>query len=137
MLVYKIRYCSGFSKASGSKKTAKAVVRLKPCSSPFITVNNLQLANKFSDAMCRSVVMSAFKAIRYYKFGVVAKTFGGGCVAQAYALRAAIVKCVLGLNSEMKHAFRHCGYITTDCRIVERKKYGYAKARKSFQFSKR
>ncbi len=66
--------------------------------------------------------MSAFKAIRYYKFDVIAETFGGGSVAQAYALRAALVKCVLSLNSEAKRAFRNCGYITTDCRIVERKK---------------
>ncbi len=82
--------------------------------------------------------MSAFKAIRYYKFGVVAKTFGGGSVSQAYALRLALVKCVLGLTSKAKRAFRNCGYIITDCRVVEcTKKYGYAKARKSFQFSKR
>ncbi len=87
--------------------------------------------------MCRSIVMCAFKTIRYYKFDVIAKTFGGGYVAQAYALRSALVKCVLGLASEAKLAFRNCGYVTTDCRVVERKKYGRAKARKSFQFSKR
>ncbi|XNX62377.1 MAG: 30S ribosomal protein S9 [Candidatus Hodgkinia cicadicola] len=123
--------------ASGFKKTARALARLKPCSKPFFFVNNLRMVDKFSDSMCRGIVMSAFDAARCYKFGVDAKTFSGGIVAQAYALRSALVKCVLGLNPEMKRAFRRCGYATTDCRVVERKKYGHAKARKSFQFSKR
>ncbi|MFP3039426.1 MAG: 30S ribosomal protein S9 [Candidatus Hodgkinia cicadicola] len=135
--MYKVRYHSGFVVASGFKKTARALARLRPCSKPSFVVNNSQMTDKFSDPMCRGIVMSAFDAARCYKFDVEAKTFGGGVVAQAYALRSALVKCVLGLNPEMKRAFRRCGYVTTDCRAVERKKYGYAKARKSFQFSKR
>ncbi len=124
-------------RASGLKKTARARAALTLSDKLIIMINGLSYSDAFEDAFCQSLVLSVFEAIRCFKFQVRAVASGGGKVAQAYAVRAAIAKCVLALNPSVRRALKWYGLLTADCRRVERKKCGLAKARRAFQFSKR
>jgi len=71
------------------------------------------------------------------QFDVVCTVSGGGLSGQAGAVRHGISKALLAYEPELRGALKRGGFLTRDSRVVERKKYGKAKARRSFQFSKR
>jgi small subunit ribosomal protein S9 len=68
---------------------------------------------------------------------VVCTVSGGGLSGQAGAVRHGLSKALMGYEPDLRGALKHGGFLTRDSRVVERKKYGKAKARRSFQFSKR
>ncbi|XXM93563.1 30S ribosomal protein S9 [Candidatus Hodgkinia cicadicola] len=127
----------GEVRASAKKKTAVATARLRLSSGFCFVVNSVPFADYFRSRLCQALILDAFGSIKYSKFSVCSIIHGGGLTSQACALRLAVVKCVLGLNQQMKRAYKHHGLAATDSRVVERKKFGRAKARKLFQFSKR
>ncbi|MGP1917026.1 MAG: 30S ribosomal protein S9 [Candidatus Hodgkinia cicadicola] len=135
--MYKTQAFVGGVKATAFKKNAKAIVRLALNSNLSIFINGVPLNHHFDDVISQMVVMSTFEAVASSNFIIIANTFGGGIESQAYALRHAIAKCLIALNSNSKTILAKYGYVSVDCRKVERKKFGRAKARKSFQFSKR
>ena len=71
------------------------------------------------------------------KFGATVKVKGGGVSSQAEAIRLGIARALVKFNAEFKKRLRNAGYITRDARIVERKKYGFRKARRGRQWRKR
>ena len=76
-------------------------------------------------------------AERVDQFDVICSVTGGGLSGQAGAIRHGISKCLVNFEPEFKKALKPGGFLTRDSRVVERKKYGRAKARRSYQFSKR
>jgi len=76
-------------------------------------------------------------ADRVDQFDVICSVTCGGLSGQAGAIRHGISKCLVSYEPEVKKALKPGGFLTRDSRVVERKKYGRAKARRSFQFSKR
>ncbi|MGP1918319.1 MAG: 30S ribosomal protein S9 [Candidatus Hodgkinia cicadicola] len=135
--MYKTQAFVGGVKANAFKKTAKASVRIAPNNVFSIFINGAPLNYQFDDIISQMVIMSAFEVISSSNFIVIANTWGGGIESQAHALRHAITKCLIALNCNSKTILSKYGYVSTDCRKVERKKCGLAKARKAFQFTKR
>ncbi|MFP3039050.1 MAG: 30S ribosomal protein S9 [Candidatus Hodgkinia cicadicola] len=135
--MYKTQTFLGGVKATAFKKSAKATVRIAPNSAFSIFINGAPLNYQFDDVINQMVIMSAFEVVASSNFIVIANTWGGGIESQAHALRHAITKCLIALNHDSKNILAKYGYVSTDCRKVERKKCGLAKARKAFQFSKR
>jgi small subunit ribosomal protein S9 len=74
---------------------------------------------------------------RQDQFDVICTVSGGGLSGQAGAVRHGLSKALMGYEPDLRGALKHGGFLTRDSRVVERKKYGKAKARRSFQFSKR
>ena len=83
------------------------------------------------------VIRQPFDAVNDNKFDVNASVSGGGLSGQAGAIKLGISKALVLANSQFRLPLRQKGFLTRDSRVVERKKYGRKKARKSFQFSKR
>ena len=102
------------------------------------SVNGLSLIDYFTrEKLVRSIEEPLNLTEMNDQLVVVAKTFGGGKSGQADALRLGISRALNQMNEEHHSALRKAGMLTRDSRIVERKKYGLAGARKRFQFSKR
>ena len=123
--------------ASGTRKTAIAQVRVKPGSGN-MTINGLDMLKY----LCRqNLVTHALEPLNEAKLSgkidIVAKTSGGGLSGQAGAIRMALARALVKYDAQLRGALKKEGYFTRDARMVERKKYGQAKARKRFQFSKR
>ncbi|AUG33931.1 30S ribosomal subunit protein S9 [Candidatus Hodgkinia cicadicola] len=135
--MYKRQTVFGEIRASAKKKTAIVQARLRLNSAPLFVVNSKPVMEYFREDSERAIVLSAFAPIQCLKFNVTAVARGGGLTSQARALRLAITKCMLGLGNQVGRVYKLYGATTTDARVVERKKYGHAKARRSFQFSKR
>jgi small subunit ribosomal protein S9 len=128
---------SGRAYATGKRKDAIARVWIKPGSGK-ISVND----KDFNDYFARPVLQMILKqpivaANREGQFDVVATVVGGGLSGQAGAVRHGISKALTYYEPGLRTVLKKGGYLTRDSRIVERKKYGKAKARRSFQFSKR
>ncbi|AUG91358.1 30S ribosomal subunit protein S9 [Candidatus Hodgkinia cicadicola] len=100
-------------------------------------VNSKPMMECFCEASEQAIVLSAFAPTQCLRFNVIAVARGGGLTSQARALKLAITKCMLALGSQAERVYRLYGTTATDSRVVERRKYGHAKARSSFQFSKR
>ena len=83
------------------------------------------------------VIRQPFDAVNDNKFDVNASVSGGGLSGQAGAIKLGISKALVLANSQFRLPLKQKGFLTRDSRVVERKKYGRKKARKSFQFSKR
>jgi small subunit ribosomal protein S9 len=127
----------GRSYATGKRKDAIARVWIKPGSGK-ITVNGRDVADYFARPVLRMVVNQPFGIVnRVGQFDVVATVVGGGLSGQAGAVRHGISKALTLYEPGLRGALKHEGFLTRDSRTVERKKYGRAKARRSFQFSKR
>ncbi|HVJ35854.1 MAG TPA: 30S ribosomal protein S9 [Terriglobia bacterium] len=127
----------GRSYATGKRKDAIARVWIKPGSGK-ITVNGRDVATYFARPVLRMVVNQPFGIVnRVGQFDVVATVVGGGLSGQAGAVRHGISKALTYYEPGLRGALKHEGFLTRDSRTVERKKYGRAKARRSFQFSKR
>lgn len=123
--------------ASGRRKSAVARVWIK-YGSGRITVNSDTLTKYFSRPSLRMQINQPFAiADRINKFDVSCTVKGGGLSGQAGAIRHGISQALIILDSELRPVLKANGFLTRDARVVERKKYGKAKARRSFQFSKR
>ena len=124
--------------ATGRRKTAIARVYLKPGAGK-ITVNGRDYVDYFRNELLQLKIDQPFVAINVPKdtFDLQINVDGGGPNGQAEAIRLGISRALVEMNEEFKPALRKEGFLTRDSRIVERKKYGHKKARKSFQFSKR
>ncbi|ABC22951.1 30S ribosomal protein S9 [Rhodospirillum rubrum] len=131
------RDAQGRSYATGRRKDAVARVWIK-AGSGRITVNGRELENYFPRPVLRMVINQPFVVTNTTnQFDVVCTVTGGGLSGQAGALRHGISRALTYFDPDMRPALKAEGFMTRDPRTVERKKYGRAKARRSFQFSKR
>ncbi|WP_114393692.1 30S ribosomal protein S9 [Oleisolibacter albus] len=127
----------GRAYATGKRKDAVARVWIKPGTGK-ITVNGRELAVYFARPVLRMMIDQPFLITnRREQFDVVCTVSGGGLSGQAGALRHGISKALTYYEPGLRPPLKAAGLLTRDPRVVERKKYGKAKARRSFQFSKR
>ena len=127
----------GRAYATGKRKNAVARVWVKPGKGT-ITVNTKPVEVFFARPVLRMLIQQPLVAAnRTGQFDVVCSVSGGGLSGQAGAVRHGISKALTLYEPELRSALKRGGFLTRDSRVVERKKYGRAKARRSFQFSKR
>ena len=127
----------GRAYATGKRKDAIARVWVKPGSGK-ITVNGKEFAAYFARPVLQMILQQPIVAAnRGGQFDVVATVSGGGLSGQAGAVRHGISKALTYYEPGLRAVLKKGGFLTRDSRAVERKKYGKAKARRSFQFSKR
>jgi small subunit ribosomal protein S9 len=127
----------GRAYATGRRKDAVARVWLKPGTGK-IVVNGRDQEIYFARPTLRLVINQVFSVSdRVGSYDVVATVKGGGLSGQAGAVRHGISQALAKYEPLLRSAVKAQGFLTRDSRVVERKKYGKAKARKSFQFSKR
>ena len=127
----------GRAYATGRRKDAVARVWLKPGTGK-IVVNGRDQEVYFARPTLRLVINQVFDvAERAGQYDIVATVKGGGLSGQAGAVRHGISQALAKYEPALRVAVKAAGFLTRDSRVVERKKYGRAKARKSFQFSKR
>ncbi len=133
----KKRDAQGRSYATGRRKNAVARVWIKPGSGK-VTINSREEATYFARPVLRMILRQPLVVTnRETQFDVVATVVGGGLSGQAGAVRHGISRALVNYEPELKPILKKGGFMTRDSRMVERKKYGKAKARRSFQFSKR
>ena len=123
--------------ATGKRKNSIARVWLIPNGNGEIKVNKKDLNKYFSRPLLNMLIKKPFETINNINFGANVSVKGGGLSGQAGAIKLAISKALVNYDSKFRVALRKEGLLTRDSRVVERKKYGRKKARKSFQFSKR
>lgn len=127
----------GRAYATGRRKNAVARVWIKPGKGE-ILVNDKRAAQYFARPVLRMLITQPFLvADRYNQFDVVCTVVGGGLSGQAGAVRHGISRALTYYEPDLRGILKVAGFLTRDPRVVERKKYGKAKARRSFQFSKR
>ena len=127
----------GRSYATGKRKNAVARVWVKPGSGK-ITINGKEFVNYFARPVLQMILRQPIvAAARDGQFDIVATVTGGGLSGQAGAVRHGISKALTYFEPGLRPTLKKGGFLTRDSRVVERKKYGKAKARRSFQFSKR
>ena len=122
---------------SGRRKTSVARIYMQ-AGQGNITINDRDMKTYFSNELLENVVnqpLTLLEQVGQYDIKVNVK--GGGISAQANAIRLAITKALVSNNEETRPALKKEGFLTRDPRMVERKKFGKRKARRSFQFSKR
>ena len=127
----------GRSYATGKRKDAVARVWVMPGKGN-ITVNEKSLDEYFARPVLKMVINQPFVVTnRENEFDVVCTVKGGGLSGQAGAIKHGIAKALNEYEPELRAVLKQAGFLTRDDRVVERKKYGKAKARRSYQFSKR
>ena len=127
----------GRSYATGKRKDATARVWVKPGSGK-IFVNKKELDSYFARPVLQMVVRQPFGIANVDgQFDVMCTVAGGGLSGQAGAVKHGISKALSLYDPMLRPALKRAGFLTRDSRVVERKKYGKRKARRSFQFSKR
>ena len=127
----------GRAYATGKRKDAVARVWVKPGSGK-ITVNGREMETYFARPVLQMVLQQPIMAAeRKDQYDIVATVSGGGLSGQAGAVRHGISKALTHYEPELRGVLKKGGFLTRDSRVVERKKFGRAKARRSFQFSKR
>ena len=127
----------GRAYATGKRKDAIARVWVKPGSGK-ITVNDKTYEEYFARPVLQMVLRQPIVAAnRDGQYDIIATVKGGGLSGQAGAVRHGISKALTHYEPELRGVLKKGGFLTRDSRVVERKKYGKAKARRSFQFSKR
>ena len=127
----------GRSYATGRRKNAVARVWIKPGSGK-ITVNGREGAIYFARPVLRMMIAQPFGVTnRLGQYDVVATVTGGGLSGQAGAVRHGLSKALTYYEPGLRAVLKPYGFLTRDSRVVERKKYGRAGARRSFQYSKR
>ena len=127
----------GRAYATGKRKNAVARVWIKPGAGK-IVVNTRKIEEFFARPVLRMLINQPFEAAqRAQQFDVTCTVAGGGLSGQAGAVRHGISKALTNFEPDLRGVLKKGGFLTRDSRSVERKKYGRAKARKSFQFSKR
>ena len=121
----------------GRRKTAVASVRLRKGSGN-IDINNKKIEEYFPLETHRMHVLAALsKAGAEGQYDVIIRVKGGGIEAQTIAARLGIARALVKRDEDLRKPLKDAGFLTRDPRKKERKKYGKAKARKSYQFSKR
>ncbi len=127
----------GRSYATGKRKDAVARVWIRPGSGK-VVVNGKEMAVYFARPVLQMILRQPFTVAGVTgQFDVFATVAGGGLSGQAGAVKHGISKALQLYDPSLRGALKAAGFLTRDSRVVERKKYGKAKARKSFQFSKR
>jgi small subunit ribosomal protein S9 len=128
---------AGRAAATGKRKNAIARVWIKPGPGK-ITINDKPVDTYFARPVLRMILRQPLQtAGRGEQYDVMATVVGGGLSGQAGAVRHGIAKALTNFEPELRPVLKRAGFLTRDPRVVERKKYGRAKARRSFQFSKR
>ena len=131
------RDAQGRSYATGRRKESTARVWLKPGKGD-ITVNGRKVVEYFARPVLRMLLAQPFLVSdRHNQFDIVCTVSGGGLSGQAGAVRHGISRALTYYEPDLRGVLKSAGFLTRDSRAVERKKYGKAKARRSFQFSKR
>lgn len=127
----------GRSYATGKRKNAIARVWIKPGSGR-ITINGRDQEQYFARPVLRMLIRQPLETVdRVSQFDVVATVKGSGLSGQAGAVRHGVSRALTRYEPGLRPLLKKGGFLTRDSRVVERKKYGKAKARRSFQFSKR
>ncbi|KQN94540.1 30S ribosomal protein S9 [Sphingomonas sp. Leaf231] len=127
----------GRAYATGRRKDAVARVWLKPGSGK-ITINGRDQEIYFARSTLRLVINQVFGITeREGQYDVICTVKGGGLSGQAGAVKHGISQAITRYEPALRAPVKAAGFLTRDPRVVERKKYGRAKARRSFQFSKR
>ena len=127
----------GRSYATGKRKDAVARVWIKPGSGK-IMVNGRTADNYFARPVLRMIINQPFGVSeRIDQYDVTCTVKGGGLSGQAGAVRHGVSKALVFYEPTLRSPLKKAGFLTRDSRVVERKKYGHRKARRSFQFSKR
>lgn len=127
----------GRAYATGKRKDAVARVWVKPGTGK-ITVNKKTYETYFARPVLQMVIRQPLIVVsRDTQYDIVATVSGGGLSGQAGAVRHGISKALTHYEPELRGVLKRVGFLTRDSRVVERKKYGRRKARRSFQFSKR
>ena len=127
----------GRSYATGKRKNAIARVWIKPGKGK-ITINGRDQEVYFARPVLRMMIAQPLQiADRLGQFDVVVSVEGSGLSGQAGAVRHGIAKALTNYEPDLRGVLKKAGFLTRDSRVVERKKYGRPKARRSFQFSKR
>ncbi|MDS9466209.1 30S ribosomal protein S9 [Paracoccus sp. MBLB3053] len=127
----------GRSYATGKRKDAVARVWVKPGSGK-VVVNGKDIAQYFARPVLQMILRQPFEVAGVSgQYDVYATVAGGGLSGQAGAVKHGISKALQLHEPSLRAALKAAGFLTRDSRVVERKKYGKAKARRSFQFSKR
>ncbi len=130
------------SYATGKRKDAVARVWVKPGSGKFLIRNNkgeyVDYTLYFARPVLQMILRQPFQVANVEgQYDVMATVAGGGLSGQAGAVKHGISKALQLFEPSLRGALKAAGFLTRDSRVVERKKYGKAKARRSFQFSKR
>ncbi|HAW48494.1 30S ribosomal protein S9 [Roseovarius sp. A46] len=132
-----VRDALGRSYATGKRKDAVARVWIKPGSGK-VVVNGKPINDYFARPVLQMILKQPFTVSGTEdQFDVMATVKGGGLSGQAGAVKHGVSKALQLYDPSLRGALKAAGFLTRDSRVVERKKYGKAKARKSFQFSKR
>jgi len=127
----------GRAYATGKRKDAVARVWIKPGAGK-ITINDRAIEVYFARPVLRMLInQPLITASRNGQYDVVCTVSGGGLSGQAGAVRHGLSKALTYFEPDLRSVLKRGGFLTRDPRVVERKKYGRAKARRSFQFSKR
>jgi small subunit ribosomal protein S9 len=121
----------------GRRKEAVVRVRLMPGTGKF-TLNGKSLETYFPNKLHQQLIREPLVTVeKTERFDIFANLHGGGTSGQAGALRLAIARALIEVDSEDRPALKRLGFLTRDARATERKKYGLKKARKAPQYSKR
>jgi small subunit ribosomal protein S9 len=132
-----VRDALGRSYATGKRKDAVARVWIKPGTGK-VTVNGKAMNEYFARPVLQMVIGQAFTVANVAgQFDVMATVKGGGLSGQAGAVKHGISQALQLYEPSLRAPLKAAGFLTRDSRVVERKKYGKRKARRSFQFSKR
>ena len=127
----------GRAYATGKRKDAVARVWIKPGAGK-VTVNTREVEVYFARPVLRMMIQQPLvAAARAGQYDVICTVAGGGLSGQAGAIRHGISRALVNFEPALRGVLKAGGFMTRDSRVVERKKYGKAKARRSFQFSKR
>ena len=127
----------GRAYATGKRKDAVARVWVKPGAGK-IVVNTREFEVYFARPVLRMLIQQPLVAAnRNGQYDIICTVSGGGLSGQAGAVRHGLSKALTNFEPELRGVLKKGGFLTRDSRVVERKKYGRAKARRSFQFSKR
>jgi small subunit ribosomal protein S9 len=127
----------GRAYATGKRKDAVARVWIK-LGAGNIVINDRPVETYFARPVLRMLIQQPLAAAnRQGQYDVVCTVSGGGLSGQAGAVRHGLSKALMRHEPDLRGVLKHGGFLTRDARVVERKKYGKAKARRSFQFSKR
>ena len=127
----------GRAYATGKRKDAVARVWIKPGSGKF-TINDRTAEVYFARPVLRMMIQQPLVVSnRSTQYDIICTVSGDGLSGQAGAVRHGISKALTYFEPDLRTALKRGGFLTRDSRVVERKKYGRAKARRSFQFSKR
>ena len=127
----------GRAYATGKRKNAVARVWIKPGAGQ-VTVNTKTVETFFARPVLRMLIQQPLVAAnRLGQYDVICSVSGGGLSGQAGAVRHGLSKALTNFEPDLRGVLKRGGFLTRDPRVVDRKKYGRAKARRSFQFSKR